>query len=136
MILGFNMGSDLNQVKDKFAKFGAFVGCYNSQSLDELPDSIHETMIIKGSPEPLKTHLQGNHQERHTVTDIQGMVEGFVDAKLGWKMASSSQNDPMEVDAARKGKGNSTRCLQALWKKTIGQETAGRSIGGGQTCNN
>ena len=109
MILGFSMGSDLAQVKDKLAEFGALVGRYNAQSLDELPDGIHKAVIIKGSPEPLKTHLQVNHQENHTVNDIQGMVEGFVDAKLGWRMASMSSNDPMEVDAVQKGTGRGAK---------------------------
>ena len=103
MILGFTMGSDLAQVKDKLAELGASVGRYNAQSLDELPDGIYKAVIIKGSPEPLKTHLQVNHRESHTVTDIQGMVEGFVDDQ-STKSAESSHKLSEQAKGATKYK--------------------------------
>ena len=59
------------------------------------------------------------------------MVEGFVDAKFGWKMASSNHNDPMEVDAVQKARGKAKHphktCASTAEKRAIGPEIAGRN---------
>ena len=69
--------------------------------MDALSDAIKEAELVRGCPEPVKTHLQMNLQTYVSYTSIRNAVQCYTEAKRTWRSEAAQANSStdMEVDA-------------------------------------
>ena len=64
-LLVFSFGSSVDQVQDRLVEFEALIMRYEAEpNVDALSDAIKKAVLVRGCPEPLKTHLQMNLQAK------------------------------------------------------------------------
>ena len=62
-LLVFSFGSSVDHVPDRLVKFEALIMRYEAgPNLDALGDAIKKAVLVRGCPEPHKTHMQMNLQ--------------------------------------------------------------------------
>lgn len=115
-LLEFKMGDRMEVFAERIMEFDLLLQRYNRHcSPDELPEAVCRALIVRGAPEPLKSHLQLTGQSLSYV-QFRNAIEDFLLAKKAWKppvlvpTAGSSAGTgvhPMEVDYVNQkgGKG-------------------------------
>ena len=74
-LLVFSFGSSVDQVPDKLVEFEALIIWYEAEpNVDALSDAIKKAVLVRGCPEPLKTHLQMNLQTYVSYGSIRNAV--------------------------------------------------------------
>jgi len=117
-LLGYKFGDKLEDVEDKILDFCQLVKDADKASPTgtAITDEIKKTLLINGVPEPLRTHLQLN---AHAILDFQAaqeQIEDYILQKQATgtfkpkpKKPSYQQDDPMETDTVRPGKGKDSK---------------------------
>ena len=104
-LLVFSFGSSVDQVPDRPVECEASTVGYEAEpNVDALSDAIKRAVLVRGCPEPLKTHLQMNLQTYVSYSSIRNAVQSYTEAKRTWRSeaAQASSSTDMEVDAVCK----------------------------------
>jgi hypothetical protein len=111
-ILDFKFGTSPDTFLDRLVDFDLLVASYNDQHpIDEFPPDILKTLVIKGAPDPLKTHLRVTGA-RCEYPALRSLVENYLKADESWQVQDALAHhveeelgDPMELHMVAKGKG-------------------------------
>ena len=77
-LLVFSFGSSVDQVPDRLVEFEALIMRYEAEpNVDPLSDAIKKAVLVRGCPEPLKTHLQMNLQTYVSYGSIRNAVQSY-----------------------------------------------------------
>ena len=102
----------MDQVPDRLVEFEALIMRYEAEpNVDALSDAIKNALLVRGCPEPLKTHLLMNLQTYVGHGSIRNAVQSYTEAKRKWssEAAQASSSTDMEVDAVCKENRNVAR---------------------------
>eukprot|EP00971_Amphidinium_carterae_P118327 2344453-Amphidinium_carterae.1 len=107
-ILSFSFGDSLQHTKDKLAELDVLIVRYNSQAVASLPDDVEQAVLMRATPEPLRTHLMINSGQMTNALMVRRAIDDYLNARLGWQTASTplppSSSTDMEIDWVSKGK--------------------------------
>lgn len=120
-------GGDVTVFFERLAAWDLLLARYHQVvGIDELPDSVCKTLLIQGSPEPLKTHLQMADPGLSFVA-MRSLVDNFMKVRTSWedKAARAPAPVPMDVMAFMKGweKGKGKSKGKGRGKTGKGSET-------------
>ncbi len=115
-IMSYKFGEKEDDVQDRLDDFEILCDKYDYlPEVDEIQDNVKRSAVVKGMPEPLRTHLQLRSRENKTFDDILDCIEGYLKAKEVWRDEESDKqhkrgkrgddggHQPMDVDAVWKG---------------------------------
>ena len=81
-LLVFSFGSSVDQNPDRLVEFEALIMRYEAEpNVDALSDVIKKAVLVRGCPEPLKTHLLMNLQTYVGYGSIRNAVQTYTEAK-------------------------------------------------------
>ena len=94
-------------------------------NVDALSDAIKKAVLVRGCPEPLKTHMKMNLQTYVSYGSIRNAVQSYTEAKRTWRSeaAQASSSTDMECDAVcEDGYKGKSKCGKGKSKTTKGDE--------------
>jgi hypothetical protein len=111
-VLDFNFGKSPDTFLDRLVDFDLLVASYNDQHpVDELSLDILKTLVIRGAPDPLKTHLRVTGSQCEYPA-LRSLVENYLKTDESWHVqdvlahhVEDELGDPMELHMVAKGKG-------------------------------
>ena len=107
-------------------EFEALIMRYEAEpNVDALSDAIKKAVLVRGCPEPLKTHLKMNLQTYVGYGSIRKAEQSYTEAKRTWmsEAALASSSTDMEVDVVCKdGSKGKSKCGKRKSKNPKGDE--------------
>ena len=133
-IMSYKFGDKEDDVQDRLDDFEILCDKYDVlPDVDEIQDNVKRAAVVKGMPEPLRTHLQLRSRENKTFDDVIDCIEGYLKAKEVWR---DEESERREKKGKRDDGGMKPMDVDAIWKGGKGGKGGKADKGGKGACYN
>ncbi|CAE8627526.1 unnamed protein product [Polarella glacialis] len=131
-IMSYKFGEKEEDVQDRLDDFEILCDKYDYlPDVDEIQDNVKRAAVVKGRPEPLRTHLQLRSRENKTFDEVLDCIEGYLKAKEVWR---DEESDKQHKQGKKDDGGMQPMDVDAVWKGGKGKGAAKGGQGACYTC--